>query len=94
MVTATSHERPEIASSWARSVLSGVAPAGLRLDDAGVEFDPSSRLLRAAAPVLEKLADTLLDTRYNLLLADRDGHIVYRWFADRRLENVLDDLGI
>lgn len=94
MVTATSHERPEIASSWARSVLGGVAPAGLRLDDAGVEFDPSSRLLRAAAPVLEKLADTLLDTRYNLLLADRDGHIVYRWFADRRLENVLDDLGI
>ncbi|PUA81078.1 transcriptional regulator [Nocardioides currus] len=75
-------------------MLSGVAPAGLRLDDVGVEFDPSSRLLRAAAPVLEKLADTLLDTRYNLLLADRDGHIVYRWFADRRLENVLDDLGI
>ena len=94
VVSITSRERPEIASSWRRSVLSGVAPAGPRLDNDGVDFDPSSRLLRAAAPVLDRLAERLLGTRYNVILADRDGHIVYRWLADRRLETVLDSLGI
>lgn len=94
MVSITPRERPEIASSWLRSALSGVEPAGPRLDVVGVDVDPTSRLLRAAAPVLRQLADNLLDTRYNVILADRDGHIVHRWFADRRLESVLDDLGI
>lgn len=80
--------------SWHRSILSGVATAGPRLANPDIDIDPTSRLLRAAVPVLDQLAERLIDTRYNLILADRQGRIVYRWFADRRLEAVLDDLGI
>ena len=93
-MSVSSPERPEIAMSWHRSILSGVATAGPRLANPDIDIDPTSRLLRAAVPVLDQLAERLIDTRYNLILADRQGRIVYRWFADRRLEAVLDDLGI
>lgn len=64
------------------------------VDEAGIEFDPSSRLLRAAEPVLQELADQLHGTHYTLLLADRDGRLVYRWFDAPRWEGVLDGLGL
>jgi transcriptional regulator of acetoin/glycerol metabolism len=86
--------RPEIELSWKRSRLSGIEPDLPPLEDAVVDVDPGSHLLKAAAPVLQQLAGKLRGTHYSLLMADRDGRLVYRWFDDPRLETVLDGLGI
>ncbi|MFR9752517.1 sigma-54-dependent Fis family transcriptional regulator [Nocardia sp. 004] len=87
--------RPEIELSWKRSKLCGVVPEFNGLVELPVaEFDPSSQLLAAAAPVLDQMADQLAGTAFSLLLVDRDCRLVYRWFDDPRFESVLDGLGI
>ncbi|WP_245668401.1 sigma-54-dependent Fis family transcriptional regulator [Nocardia xishanensis] len=87
--------RPEIELSWKRSKLSGVEPEFDGFADLPVvEFDPASRLVEAAAPVLDRIAGALAGTGFSLLLADRDCRLVYRWFDDPRFESALDTLGI
>ena len=71
-----SAERAEIRSSWLRCRRSGLRPEAevqvSRLHD----FDRRSRLLAAAAPVLDGLARHLEDTGFALLLADSSGCLV------------------
>lgn len=84
----------EIRTSWERSWRSGVRP-DLPLDrlDA-VEVDQRSRLLRAALPVLDRVADELVETSYFTVLADSAARIVHRGRISRRTEDVLDDTGV
>ncbi len=85
--------RSEIAQSWSRSLAVGLDPAGALDSLRPAEFDPGSRLLEAAAPVLAELEAQLSGTLYCTLLADRDCRIVYRWFDDPRVERIMNDLG-
>src|SRR5262245_7618926 len=76
--------RGVIADSWRRSQLSGLSPSSsvdaLKADD----YDAASRLLRAADPVLDKMAGALDGWDYCVMLADRDARIVAtRWGSPR-----------
>lgn len=89
-----SQMRPEIAMSWRRSRLSGVAPHQSLPVDFADGIDGDSRLLRSAEPVLEQLGDEIAGTGLIVLLADRDGRIVRRVFDDSRAERRIDGFGI
>ncbi|GAA4478230.1 transcriptional regulator MimR [Rhodococcus olei] len=85
--------RPEIALSWKRSALSGVDPEG-RFDSAPVaEVDPTTRLLRAARPVLDEIGVQIAGTELCVLLADPDCRIVARVFDNPVVERHMDGLG-
>jgi sigma-54 dependent transcriptional regulator, acetoin dehydrogenase operon transcriptional activator AcoR len=87
-------QRPEIARSWRRAELAGLDPA-LPIHRLGhQEFDRRSRLLLAATPVLDAIAENLAGTAFSVALADRDARIVARRFGQARLEHHLDALGI
>jgi sigma-54 dependent transcriptional regulator, acetoin dehydrogenase operon transcriptional activator AcoR len=87
-------QRPEIARSWRRAELAGLDPA-LPIHRLGhQEFDRRSRLLLAATPVLDAIAENLAGTAFSVALADRDARIVARRFGEARLEHHLDALGI
>jgi transcriptional regulator of acetoin/glycerol metabolism len=84
MASSPQRARPVIADSWRRSQLSGLSPSStvdaLRVD----EYDAASRLLRAANPVLSKMAAALDGWDYCVMLADRDARIVAtRWGSPR-----------
>jgi transcriptional regulator of acetoin/glycerol metabolism len=83
----------EIARSWRRSELSGLKPStpinGLPVGD----IDNQSRLLRAAVPVLDGMAQHLADTRFCVVLADSECWIVARRFGERSVARTLDELG-
>lgn len=86
--------RPEIASSWERSRLSGVSPT-TDLDALSVaSFDDRSRLLLAAVPVLDRAAEELAGSPFGLLLADRAGLVVARRVGEARLFDTFDRHGI
>ncbi|MFD2398821.1 hypothetical protein ACFSVJ_21570 [Prauserella oleivorans] len=83
--------RAEIALSWRRSAACGIAPdkkAELPYDP---DFDSDSRLLKAATPVVERLASSLADTSTSILLADRQARIVRRWVGEKPLYSALDN---
>ncbi|WP_051793081.1 sigma-54-dependent Fis family transcriptional regulator [Amycolatopsis jejuensis] len=83
-----------IRGSWKRSWQAGVRPE-LALDRLGaVEVDPDSRLLRAARPVLDRVADELSGTAYFTVLADSAARIVHRGRISHRAEAVLDSTGV
>lgn len=67
--------REDIRLSWRRSRLA-LAP----MDKLDVPFDEiddgDRRLLRAVGPVLARFSDHLADTRFSLVLADRNGRVV------------------
>ncbi len=86
--------REPIAQSWRRASLAGVRPETALLDLRFDEVDPASRLLSAAAPVLEDLDERLAGTAMSTVLVDHDGRLVHRWSADRAVEDCLDQLGI
>ena len=84
IVCSSQPARALIAHSWQRSRLSGLSPSStfdaLRADD----YDPSSRLLCAADPVLNTMAAALDGSDYAVMLADRDARIVAtRWGCAR-----------
>ncbi|QRP50844.1 hypothetical protein I6J71_17675 [Amycolatopsis sp. FDAARGOS 1241] len=86
--------RPQIADSWRRSQLFGVAPD---LDPGVVslaDVDAHSRLMVAAGPVLDRLTRQLEGTRFCVLLADRDCRLVFRWFGHRPLQLELENIGV
>lgn len=58
------------------------------------DLDDDSRLIRAARPVLDRLATSLSDTNHSILLADRDGRIIQRWVGVKALGNRLDSASI
>jgi transcriptional regulator of acetoin/glycerol metabolism len=67
--------REDIHMSWRRSRLA-LAPMD-RLDVPFDEIDDDDRrLLRAVGPVLARFADHLADTRFSLVLADRNGRVL------------------
>lgn len=85
--------RLDIAQSWRRSELSGLRPT-TRLDGLPVgDVDSQSRLLRAAVPVLDGMAQHLADTSFCVVLADGDCRIVARRFGERSVARALDNLG-
>lgn len=85
--------RAEIASSWRRTASAGLDP-GARVDPEDVaDYDPASRLRRAAGPVLDAVAEHLVGTRYGVVLADRDSCIVDARFGRAELQTRLAALG-
>ncbi|MFD4182743.1 hypothetical protein ACFWPB_16725, partial [Rhodococcus sp. NPDC058514] len=85
--------RPEIALSWKRSALSGVGPGDGFDADPATDLDLSSRLLRAARPILDEVAIQIAGTGLCLLLADRDCRIVARVFDNVQVERHMEKLG-
>jgi sigma-54 dependent transcriptional regulator, acetoin dehydrogenase operon transcriptional activator AcoR len=85
--------RPEIVSSWRRTASAGLDP-GATVDPEDVaDYDPGSRLRRAAAPVLDAVAEHLAGTRYGVVLADPDSCIVDARFGQSEFEARLAALG-
>ena len=83
--------RPEVAASWHRSLSSDLSPDRLE-----VPFEPESRdndrLLRAARPVLEQMAEDLSAVSMSVVLADPSGRILDRTVADAELRGQLDSV--
>lgn len=85
--------RPEIALSWRRSMLAGL-PSDTPPDRFEIEeFDPASRLLAAAEPVLEAMAAELDGTGYCIALCDQESRLVATRFGQPRLRATMENLG-
>ena len=84
--------RREIVMSWRRSLLSGVDTASTDLPrDSGAV--PPGRLVQAARPVLDRLADEIAGTQAWAFLADRECRLVSHVVGDRALTPMLEDRG-
>jgi transcriptional regulator of acetoin/glycerol metabolism len=83
------HVRADIATSWRRCQLIGVAASGEDVPY-NPEFDRPSRLLRAAAPVIDRLAEQLADSPASIILADSEAQIIDRRAGARKLIQALD----
>ena len=81
--------REEIISSWRRCKLVGVVPTG---EDVPYrpEFERPNRLLRAAGPVIDRLAEQLEGGPVSILLADAEAQIIDRRAGGRELAQALD----
>jgi transcriptional regulator of acetoin/glycerol metabolism len=74
--------RDTIRLSWTRSRLAA-APMD-RVEVPYREVDGAAdRLVRAAAPILDRFAEQLADTRVSIVLADASARVVGRWAGDR-----------
>ena len=84
--------RGDIATSWRRSLRTGVVP-----DSVDVPYEDSlrtpHRLLDAARPVVDRIAGQLLDTSATFLLANADAQIIERW-ASRSFLPTLDRFNV
>lgn len=85
--------REEIAVSWQRSRL-----AGLPIDEAEIPYEPDldieSRLSWAAGPVLDRVAEDLVQTSISLILTDERAAILDRRVGDRNLLAGLDRVSV
>ncbi len=70
--------RPEILASWQRSQSLGIDRERVVLPIAS-DLDPDSRLIRAAAPVLNRLYERFSGVPVTVTLADSRANIVERW---------------
>ncbi|MEU6311438.1 SpoIIE family protein phosphatase [Streptomyces sp. NPDC047014] len=80
--------RAAILNSWTRSRLLGLSPDQTELpyrDD----FDPDSRLVRAAVPVLDQLQARFAGSLLNISLADGNGTVLQRRFGEPALARSL-----
>jgi transcriptional regulator of acetoin/glycerol metabolism len=85
--------RTPILNSWQRSRLWGVDTDRIESPyDPGL--DPHSKLGAAAAPVLDRLAETLADSPMSLILTDAKSRIRERWVGDRALAGHLDAISL
>ncbi|WP_329343425.1 hypothetical protein OG252_44595 [Streptomyces sp. NBC_01352] len=84
--------RPEISEGWRRASLSGLEPGSALVEPPMREVERDSRIMAAAAPVLDELAVQLRDTRFSVLLADGEGCIIDRRFGELRLAGALDEV--
>jgi DNA-binding CsgD family transcriptional regulator len=83
--------RAEIVNSWRRVASRGLQPE--RFDPPyDPDFEPGSRLQRAAAPVMNQLGDDLAGTGSSLLLTDEHAHVIDRRVSDPRLQARLDQI--
>ncbi|MEU8438233.1 SpoIIE family protein phosphatase [Streptomyces sp. NPDC029216] len=76
--------RSPILDSWLRCRLLGLSPDQAELpyrDD----FDPDSRLVRAAGPVLDHLQSRFSGSQMNISVADADGMVLQRRFGEPAL---------
>jgi transcriptional regulator of acetoin/glycerol metabolism len=82
-------QRPEIRRSWERSRSCGIDPEA----DIELPYDPElgseERFMRAAAPVMDELADMLIGSDTSAVLLDAQGRVLVRR-CDRSLERRLD----
>jgi transcriptional regulator of acetoin/glycerol metabolism len=84
--------RREIVMSWRRSLLSGVDTASTDLPrDSGAV--PPGRLVKAARPVLDRLAGEIAGTQAWAFLADRECRLVSHVVGDKALTPMLEDRG-
>ncbi|MGW1784954.1 sigma-54-dependent Fis family transcriptional regulator [Streptomyces sp. NPDC002143] len=83
-------QRPEIELAWHRARVSGLDPGMEVRESLCADIDRRSRLAVAAAPVLDRLAQDLADSRFTVLLADRDSVIVDWRRARRSLTPLLE----
>ncbi|MDI3314814.1 MAG: helix-turn-helix domain-containing protein [Mycobacterium sp.] len=81
--------RDEILTSWRRSRMLGADPDRFALPYRP-EFDAQSPLLRAAIPVVDRLATLLADTNTAIILSDPLGRIVARRVGQGALMRHLD----
>ncbi len=81
--------RPDIGSSWRRSMQSGLTPRNVN-----VPFTPDverdGRLVRVAGPVLDQLAADLAGARVAVLLTNERGQVVDRRASEPNLHAHLD----
>ncbi|RZL83489.1 MAG: hypothetical protein EOP32_07285 [Rhodococcus sp. (in: high G+C Gram-positive bacteria)] len=85
--------RPLIAQSWQRVAMSGLFP-GASVDDAAIaEVDRRSRLMVAAAPVLDEMAGELEGAGFAVILADRNARLVDLRYGERDLQPKLEQVG-
>ncbi|MFJ3925983.1 SpoIIE family protein phosphatase [Streptomyces sp. NPDC090022] len=80
--------RGPILDSWLRCQSLGLSPDQTELpyrDD----FDPDSRLVRAAGPVLDRLAARFSGSQMNVCLADGNGTVIRRRFGEPSLQHSL-----
>ena len=85
--------RAIIAYSWQRSRLSGLSPSSTFDALSADDYDTSSRLLRAADPVLNTMAAALDGWDYCVMLADRDARIVATRWGCARMRRMFELLG-
>ena len=85
--------RGVITDSWRRSRLSGLSPSSTVDALKANEFDTASRLLRAADPVLNKMAEALDGWDYCVMLADRDARIVATRWGRAHMRRVFELMG-
>jgi sigma-54 dependent transcriptional regulator, acetoin dehydrogenase operon transcriptional activator AcoR len=84
------HGIPElVAASWKRSASSGVASEVFN-GDFSEEYDAASRLAHAAAPVVEQLAEQLMDVPTCVAVTDENARIVQRVDSDPWFARLLD----
>lgn len=86
--------RADIAASWRRASLAGVAQAGALDRLVPGDIDPHSSLLVGAGPVLDQLESSLAGTGYSTILGDRECRIVRRWFDDPHTRESFDALNL
>lgn len=85
--------RDEIVFSWQRCQVLGVAPTDHEVPYRP-EFERPNRLLRAAGPVIGRLAEQLADGPVSILLADSEAQIIDRRAGERKLTNALDGASV
>jgi sigma-54 dependent transcriptional regulator, acetoin dehydrogenase operon transcriptional activator AcoR len=87
---ASARVRQEIAASWKRSASSGVPTDRVPDVQVGEIGDRARRLLRAANPVLDRLANELCGTVTSIIISDAHARILARRDGDRGLRSLLD----
>jgi len=86
--------RAFVGRSWQRSSACGLrrgAEVELPFDE---DFDEDSRLVRAAQPILDRLAESMCDVNQSVVLADQTGRIILRRVGAHSLLTRLDRASI
>jgi len=89
-VDQTTGPRQEILDSWRRSYDEGASESGLSTpyDD---HLDLSSKLVRAAQPVIDRVHEDILGSPITVILADSRGKVLLRKSGEQGLESTLDN---
>ncbi|MET9959809.1 SpoIIE family protein phosphatase [Streptomyces sp. NPDC006326] len=80
--------RNPILNSWLRCRLLGLSPDQTELPYTD-DFDPDSRLVRAAGPVLDQLQARFSGSKMNISVADANGTVLQRRFGEPSLARSL-----
>lgn len=85
--------RDEVLAAWRRAELAGLDPGAPRPMPLA-EIDAGSKLIVAAQPVLERLANELGVSRTSLFFGDRERRVLSTWVRTPELKHALDQIGI